>query len=362
MKIAIYHNLEKGGALIQLTKIVKNIYKNNEIDIFCHKNLINNRYFKNIYVYKLKKTNNIFQHLLQIFFELKNVSKEIAANIGNKYDLVLVFQCSIIQSPYILKYLSNQTKYIYILNEPKREFYEKTSFDYYSFKRTLSRIVRYPIRLIDILNTRKAKVIISNSYYSENKIKKIYGKKSFVIYPGLKETPPRKCFIKNNNKIISIGLLSKIKGHTFSLYELSGLIDSITIIGRSTHEYNEIIKVSKKTRVKINLVSTESNKKKIEILKKSSIYLANNENEPFGITTLEATNNNIFVVGKNQGGTPEIIKNGLSGVLHPCDIKVARKNIRDVLNNKNISSYKTVKMNWKMYVEKIFKIYQNEYA
>ena len=191
MKIAIFHNLEKGGALNVIIELLKFFKRNNKIDVYCFQQNIPIDLVDNFYIYHIKKTNNIFEHLNQIFFEIKRTNKYIAKDIDKRrYDLVLIFPCLLTQSPYILQFLKNK-KNIYFFNETKREFYEKTSFDYWSIKRIITRLIRLPIKYIDKKNCQSAKNIISNSIFTANNLEKIYGKKSTIIYPGLKSIEPK---------------------------------------------------------------------------------------------------------------------------------------------------------------------------
>lgn len=363
MKIAIYHNLEKGGALNLLTNVVQKLNKKNTVDLYCHQLNTRQSIFNKVHLYKLKRTSNIAEHIRQVFFELRNTNKKIALDINKgNYDLVLVFQCILTQSPYLLKFLNKNTKSIYILNEPKREFYEKTTFDHFSFKRTIARLIRLPIKLTDQNNCKYAKLIISNSYYSFSQILKVYKKKSFVVYLGLEFIKPKKITTENNRKFISTGQFLKIKGHTFSINQLKNYVQNLTIIGHRTDEYQKIKVLSIKNSVHLNIISTYNNQRKNLELKKHSTYLANNENEPFGITTMEAANNNLFVLGKNQGGTGEIIQNGLNGILYPDNLECARLEIKKLLKLKYITFYKTSKTHWQSYTNKIIQIFNNYYA
>jgi len=81
--------------------------------------------------------------------------------------------------------------------------------------------------------------------------------------------------------------------------------------------------------------------------------MANQINEPFGLTTLEAVNYNNFVFGLNIGGTSEIIQNGLNGILYPNNIYFSKKIINKYLNKKSLIVYKTCIINWKTSVKKI---------
>ena len=69
MKIAIFHNLKKGGALNSIIFPIKHLKQKNQIDIYCFQKNIPQNLVDNFYIYKLKKTKNIFQNLFQILFE-----------------------------------------------------------------------------------------------------------------------------------------------------------------------------------------------------------------------------------------------------------------------------------------------------
>lgn len=359
MKIAIFHNLEKGGALNSLISPLKYLKNGNVVDIFSFKNNVPKNLFNNLYLYKLKKTSNITQHLKQVLFDLKRSHKKIAKEIDdNNYDLILIFPCLLTQTPYLMRYLKNKNKVIYFFNESKREFYENTSYDYYSIKKIISRFLRLPIKFIDKSNCKEAKHIISNSQYTANNLFKIYKKKSEVIYPGLKPITPQKITIKNNKKILSVGLLSKIKGHDYSIKQLKEISPDFTILGRETSESKYIFNLAKKNEVFLNIIKTENDKVKDDLFKYYSIYLANQTKEPFGITTLEATSNNCFIIGKNEGGTQEIIRNGINGLLY-SNLKEARTIVRKILNKKIITFYRLNIIDWKYTTDKILDYYNH---
>lgn len=358
MKIAIFHNLEKGGALNFLTETLKYIKENNEIDVYCFKKNIPKNLVNHFYIYKIKNKKNIISNLFQIIFKIKKINWKIANKIKKKeYDLIFVYPCILTQSPYILRFLKNENNLVYFFTEPKREFYEITSFDYWSIKKILARLIRLPLKYVDLRNCQSAKHIISNSIYSKNTLTKIYNKSSTVIYPGLKPIKPQKITIKNNNKILSVGQLSKIKGHDFSIKQLKGIIGELTILGRPTKEMDKIKNIAKQNNVSLKLIRTENNKEKHEIYKKYSIYLANNNNEPFGITTLEATSNKCLVLGKKEGGTPEIIKDKVNGFLY-SNLSEARKILQKIRQKKEFTFYQINKIDWGYTSVKIMEYYK----
>lgn len=351
-KIAIFHNLNPGGGLNIIKSIVPILSKRGIlIDIYSHKKLPINGSNKNYY-YPIKTTKNSIQQLIQTFFELNKVQKQISEKIVNKsYDYIFVFPCNIIQSPHILKYLPSKKTYYFFL-EPKREFYEKSSFDYYTPKRILSRLIRYPIKILDIINCKSTRNIIADSIYTKNNLKKIYNKKSIVVYPGMKFIKPEKITIKNNNKFLSLSILTMLKGHHIS----AQLVPKIEIYGEMSHE-----NIRKYIPKNISINTKIDQKDKNNIYKRFSFFLANQIKEPFGLTTLEAITNNCYVFGSNESGTSEIINSNVNGILLPINnLELSKKIINFISHKKTITFQKTCIINWNNTVNQILKIIQNE--
>jgi glycosyltransferase involved in cell wall biosynthesis len=361
MKVAIYHNLRKGGAL----SLIKNlcevlIKKNHTIEIFTTSKspVINGT--KNR-IYKISNPKNSINEIFSFLPKLNLINKKIASDIDSaKFDLVLIFPCIHTQSPSLIRYIKN-TKTIYIFTESKREFYEKTTYDYLSIRRIISRIIRLPIKIIDYQNCHKANTIVSISHYSSHILDTIYNKKSYIIPPGIKQIEPKKITYLNNHAFISIGQISKIKGHDFSINQLKKSkteIKQFIIIGRETYEISYIKNLIKEVKF-ASIVHTEDEKYKLESLKKSSFFLANQIMEPFGLATLESIVDGVFVLGKNEGGTPEIVRHGISGFLYPTSHAV--KSLDEVNSRKYISTYKNAIIDWIGTVDKILKIANNIY-
>jgi len=358
MRICIFHNLKKGGALIYLVKIVEYLNKNHSIDIYSFQKNKSFHDFKNYYFYKIEKTKNLFQYLLLTQFKLNQKSKKIAEKINiQKYDLIIVGNDFLIQSPHILKYLKStkKTKIIFLSHEPKREFYERTTYDHMKLKRVLSRIVRFYIKIIDKHNCKKAKNIVTNSFYSQNVFRKIYNRKSYVIHPGLERTNITKTSLKTNHHYYSLSDYSKTKGHHISINIIKLFSKSELIIaGRKNNDLDyisKLIKNIKNIKLKINISSTD----KIKLLKKKTIFLCNQINEPFGISNLEISNSSNYIIGLNMGGTTEIVDHGINGFL--SQIKNNRKVIKYIDNKKTIKFYKNKKLSWDHTSQKLLSLY-----
>ena len=66
MKIAIYHNLEKGGALNSIIFLLKHLNIEHTIDLYCFKKNISKELVKKIFIYKTNQPKNIIQNLFWI--------------------------------------------------------------------------------------------------------------------------------------------------------------------------------------------------------------------------------------------------------------------------------------------------------
>lgn len=349
MKIAMYHNLQDGGGLRYLTSIIQQLSKlGMKMDIYTHQKQVISMVNKTYY-YPLSTTNNIFQYVKQVVCETDTTELHMANKIiDGKYNYIFIFPCHLQQCPNIIKFLpKNITYYFYLEN--LREFYEKTSFDYYNFNKIISRIIKLPIKIQDHLNCSTTRKIITDSYYSNYQLRKNYHKESYVIQPGLTNTIPKKIKIINNHKSLSFGLLTMLKGHHIS----AEINQKIKIYGSKSHE--DITKhIDKNTYINTNLIDEQ---KKLKLYKTHTFYFSNQINEPFGLTTLEATMNHSIIIGRNEGGTCEIVSNGNNGYLYNTNnIKLATKLFNKLDSKKTIYLNKIAEINWKNTTNKILDI------
>lgn len=359
MKIAIFHNLEEGGALSLTKNTIKFLQLlGNKIDVYSlNQNLKKFSYIDHHYYFPLHKTKNIFGHIKQILFELESTQIEMANIINEKnYDLVIIYPCILTQSPYIIKYI--HSFYIYVFTEPKREFYEQTSFCP-SVRRFFTQLIRYPIKIVDQHNCKQAKTIITISWYCAYFLKKKFKKESTVIHPGLEYIKPTVNKILNKNNFISVGQLSKLKGHEFTAKQFANASNTISLLGRKTNETDKIVSALKSCRTKYRIYSNVKEAEKNYLLKKHTFFIANYHNEPFGLSTLEAISNKLYVFGVNEGGTPEITSHGLSGTLYPRNHTNSKTSIEymQLQPNKEITSIQTCKLNWRYYCVNLLHYY-----
>ena len=78
-----------------------------------------------------------------------------------------------------------------------------------------------------------------------------------------------------------------------------------------------------------------------EVLSVADLFIMPSEKESFGLAALEAMACEVPVVSTNIGGLPELIQQGVSGLMSdPEDIETMIKNALHILDDKNLPSFK----------------------
>lgn len=336
-KIAIYHGLKQGGGLILVNKIKENLKKRGyAVDIFSPSQ-------------DIKYVDNFLGEILTNFVWLNRKDKQISNFVNKNYDFIFVFPSLRLQIPNILRYLKISSCYMF--QESRREFFETTSFDHNSLKRTILRFLRLPILFLDYINARYVNKCVTNSIYTQFIARNIYKIKSVAIPPGIERIKPVKILKRKSKAVFSIGPYTKIKGHDFSFKQIQTIVNEVTLIG-DINLYD--LKKESDTNLKINVIyKPKSIKTYLSTLNNSSVYLANNNFEPFGLATLDATTSKFLVLGLNNGGTSEIIYNGVNGFLYPKNLIISKNILKNIISKKSTTFYNISKYNWSRYVDKL---------
>jgi glycosyltransferase involved in cell wall biosynthesis len=356
-KICVFHNLPPGGGRKYVYKISQILSKKHELTLYTHQEHLTKyelKPFKNVVVIPFAISKNIFIQNIQIKNDLNKLAKKMACEINNNFDLVLVHPCTYTQTPHLLKHIKEPK--VYFFQETKREFYEKTTFDYWDPKRAIARLIRMPIKHIDRTNIKNTKTIITNSQYSSYILKKIYKKNSFILQPvrTIKKTTNKTLKSKT---IISVGAINYLKGHHFSTKILKRSPYSLVIIGNGT-EANYPQNTNNQISFKENVTNDQLEKH----LRNSSIFLANQINEPMGIATIEAISHFIYIIGFNLAGTSEIAKHGLNGHLVPAKNYInQRKKIDNLLKQEKVKLLINTTEDWSSLVNRLLTIIEDEH-
>lgn len=331
MRIAVVHNLPPGGQKRALDYQIKLLSRNHKVDIYSPSD------------FSYKYPPHFPSSVISIYFSLPDVYKLMAEKIDKKkYDVVYIQPCFLTQAPYVLRYLKTPT--VYYCPEPRREFYETIPRKSNFFTYCVTLPFRYPIKYIDRENVSRATRILTNSAYSQELIKKIYKKDSYINYLGVDTDLFRNTSeVSLSLPVLTVGEMSLHKGHDFIIRSLSLIPEKmrpkLIIIGHGGSEKNYLLRLAERNKVKLELKEDISDRELVAIYNKVPVFIYASHREPFGMVLLEALACGLPVVAVSEGGVGEIVTNSRLGILVRRD---EREFAREILKHIRQAQYKRV--------------------
>lgn len=326
MKIAIFHELDFGGARRTVVELAKRLNKIFDIHLYYVDNKddaeikkIAKKTFYYPFYPKSWKNNNwrarLYKDTVELI-KLNNLHKKIALDIkSGNYDYIFVHPSKYTQAPFLLKFLKNC---IYYCQEPLRIAYDPFMSDisYIKFPKNIYEFLNRKIRKwIDSNNFKNASIVLSNSNFSKDLIEKSYGKKATVCYLG-------------------------VDAEFFKPLNLDKAID-VLFIGNRDNGYDLLNKIPEffGNKIKIKAIFRENGKSSItdkdlvEAYNKSKVLVALNRNEPFGLIPLEAMACGVPVIAVNEGGYKESVIDNKTGFLISRETNELHEKIKKIINN-----------------------------
>lgn len=202
--------------------------------------------------------------------------------------------------------------------------------------------------------TKEANAVIGISKDIKNKFEVEFGRPVTVVYNGI----PQEMYDIPNHKILGgptvrlllAGRISVQKGQMVSIKAIEILRSKgignvkLTLVGQGeTKEYLQFVKDYINQHELTDCVQImEHTDNLLEIRRQHDIGLTCSQREAFGRVTVENMMAGMLVIGANSGGTPEIISDGVDGLLYQVDnpyslAEVIRKAIADVERSKALA-------------------------
>lgn len=334
-KLAIFHNLPDGGGLRMLKSIIQRYSKQYDISLFVISDLkpkqIAGARLNHIQVNPWR---GFICRNLWIYFILPKIHASVAKTINDNFDIVFVNHDYFTKSPYLLRYLSKKS--IYLCQEPQREFYESSKIHASSLKDKIANALRYPIKVIDEINVKKADTIICNSRFSQRVISKIYGRSCEIVYPGVDEKYFKPCNDKEK-MILCVGGINAVKDQLFLVESLKSLLDThkLVLVGQGKKEYVDKIRKASGNSSNLIIVSNITEKKLKNLYCRSMVTCISAHKEPFGLSSIESQSCGTPVVSVNEGGPKETIINGVTGYIAKRETKEYRDKVLLAIKNHN---------------------------
>jgi len=328
MKIAFFHELPYGGARRAVHEFGRQLKRNHTVDLFYvddkgesgARSIFDSVAFFQ-FIPKPWSGHNwkakMYKDTIELY-KLAMLHKNLAKKIDQKnYDFVFVHGSKYTQAPFMLRYL--KTTSAYYCQEPLRMIYEEL-FDKtneLSIERKLyERSTRKMRKIIDKKNIFSAKILLANSIYTKNNIKKAYGLDATVCYMGVDISKFYPQASKKRFDILFVGSMDEADGYQF-LQQGINLMKKKPIIRYVLRE-NEWI-------------SDDSVMRKL--YNSSKLLTCLGYREPFGLLPLEAQACGIPVVAVCEGGYLDTVKDKVTGFLIKRDPKILAQTFVKLLDN-----------------------------
>lgn len=362
MRIAVFHELPKGGAENAVQQMALRLKKKHTVDLFttnphAPKDKIS---FTHIHRYafspkkwtgrnwKRKLYKDTFE-LLKLIILHRKIARDIDKNV---YDLVFVHASQYIETPFILRFL--RTKSFFYCHDPHdRLVYDKVNTipSYLPwYKKKYENTMRRVRKFLDKKNFEKINFIIANSEYTKKIIRKTYNKQSKVIYLGVDTKIFKPLYGEKSYDILFVGSTQELDG--FDLY--------VDILKR--------IPLRIKTRsVLAELEWIDSVEEMASIYSQSKLLIALAKREPFGLVPLEAMACGTPVAVVDEAGYKETVIHGKNGFLLKRDARLFSKTITEILKDKRKLSemgvfardYATKKWSWENTIVQLESFFNN---
>ncbi|OGG12603.1 hypothetical protein A3D77_04670 [Candidatus Gottesmanbacteria bacterium RIFCSPHIGHO2_02_FULL_39_11] len=367
MKIALIHNLKKGGQHRALYEEIKILSKKHVIDIYTLSTSDNSYFPFKDYVHKevilkFDPPSHFPGSVISIYASLPFIYKEMAEEVEKgKYDIAYVNPDYLTQSPYILRYLKIPS--LYHCAEVKREFYENIPRKSKIFNYYITLPFRLPIKWIDKRNAQNALKIMVNSRFSKSVVDSVYHTQAIVNHLGVDTDIFKNLSLPKKNQVLSVGTFSLLKGHDFIIRSLSLLPKEVrpklVIVGQGGLEKNYLLNLAKSLSVDIEIKEDIKEDELVRVYNESKAYLFASLKEPFGLTLLEASACGTPVVSVNEGGASEILKNMPNAIFVKRDEKDFSEIILSILKEIHQKDSKkqiekvVSEWSWKSHIERL---------
>ena len=346
-----------GGTEIATYNIAKYLSKKYKVHVFTtlDKGLPNESFVEGFYVHRVHWPNIRFFGGLLFFFNLARFLKKIKPDIIHSQNIEfgkhLFLLNKFLRKAYVIWARGSDVNFLYM-----------DKYDWI-LKKTL----------------KNADAVISLTDDMKKKIREVCDREIFVIpngidlnlFEGLSKKELRKKFGFNESEkiILYVGTLRPVKGITH-LIEAVNIVSEknkrLLLIGHG-EERKHLENLVKKLKIEniVTFVGVVPNKKVIEYMVASDVFVLPSLSEGFPNVILEAMASGLPIVASNVGGLPEIIKNVENGFLvDPKNPEQIAEKILIILNDEKLrktisrnNKEEAKKYSWEKVIDRLEKIY-----
>ncbi|HSA07346.1 MAG TPA: glycosyltransferase [Candidatus Gastranaerophilales bacterium] len=198
-----------------------------------------------------------------------------------------------------------------------------------NFKRVLVALISQYIRMWDVTSAQRVDFYLANSRYTASRIKKFYGRESYVLHPPVDTN--KFSYEGEDDYYFMLGRLVAYKGYELAVDAFNASGKRLIIAGNGP----EYIKLKAKAHKNVELLGRVSNEDVIKYMNNCKGFIFPGK-EDFGIVMAEAQSAGKPVIAFNKGGACDIVINNETGILFE----------EQTLESLNEAIVKTENTNW----------------
>lgn len=326
MRIAFFHNLPSGGGKRVAYEWIKRLTQAHKVDLYLYgegaEDFLDLRPFvdRTIFIKNKMQKNGKLGRMFALHQVWQN-SKQVAASINaGGYDLALVLQCKISNSPFVLKYLKIPS--LYHCHEPLEKAFEphygiRWGSPKWAYLTWMSKL--------DRSNARLATLISVSSLYSREYMYRSFGVYPRLNYLGVDTEQFRKLNIQREPVILSVGALHPTKAQDFIIQSVGTLSNRPRVkfiynfsYGASNYK-DHLYQLAKDLDVELAFEHLATEDDLVKAYNQASITAFPSKLEPLGLVPLESMACGTPVVGIREAGLRETVQHGENGFLTERD-------------------------------------------
>ncbi len=347
MRVAIYHNQLSGGAARVIEAYARHLSHGHELELFAPATADTGfvdlePHVMRTHRFALTRSDSALGRYRRAA-AIGRYGRAIAAAIDARgFDAVFANSSYVTQAAEILPFL--RTPSLYYAPEPLRVAYEQPAVPAVRSPRSRAAALAFaPYERRRKRFDRRAIVaatrIFTHSQFTRANLERIYGVKAEVVHLGVDAEVFRPLGLARERSVISVGALHPLKGHQFVIDALAtipaGERPALTVVGSRGHFGAALRRHADRSGVALAVEHDLATATLVERYNRASVMVAAQYSEPFGLVTLEALACETPVVAIEEGGLPETVLEGVTGLLRPRDARAVGEAVRALLGDES---------------------------
>lgn len=362
-RIAVYYNVGWGGGRRWLYDCVSRLTRYHDLDLYCLDRDSIGRQYPDVREFSRHETVSVpFHDLPRVpfrvlrplnaplmfadFLRFDRASREMAARIdAGAYDLVFASIGGYTEAPLVLRHL--RTPSAYYCHEPMRQVYETPVPRPYPRNPAVAALRRMwhrayygtLMRAWDVEGTRRARLVLTNSAYTAEYARRVYGVEPRVNYAGVDTEAFAPGDERHERFVLSVGELMSRKGFDWAVRAVGSIPaerrPKLVLVANNTEaaERRYVESVARACGVAMEIRERVPDSELKRLYRVAGVFLYTPHLEPLGLAALEAMASGTPVVAVREAGPAETVVDGESGFLCERDASALGSAVVRVLDD-----------------------------